>query len=84
MTFEAHNIERKDCIFYFAFFHGSFRTGSGPIGLVVTGPVPEWRGLAAGLNIVERGGGAFGDNAAAVDHAVAVSTIFVNPTKELS
>ncbi len=53
MTLEAHNIERKDRIFHFAFFHGSFRTGSGPVGLVVvTGPVPEGRGLAAGLNIV--------------------------------
>ena len=71
MALEAHNIERKDRIFHFAFFHGSFRTGSGPVCLVVgTGPVPEWRGFAPGLNVVERGGGTLGDNAAAVDYTV--------------
>ena len=73
MALEAHNVECEDRIFHFAFFHGSFRTGTGPVGLVVgTGPVPERRGIATALNIIQSGGGALGDNAAAVHYAVAI------------
>ena len=67
VALETHNVERKDRVFYFALFHGSFRTGTGPVGLVVgTGPVPERGGFAAGLDVVQSGGGALGDNAVAV------------------